>query len=50
MEGSAGLPAVFAGGKRLIGVGDIDQVVGQAGAFLRGGLSCSQVHAAIDGD
>ena len=49
-RGRRGQPAVVAGGEGLIGVGNVDEVVRQAGAFVRGGLGGAEVHAAIDGD
>jgi hypothetical protein len=48
LEGGAGLTAVFAGGKRLVGVGNVDEMVGQARAFFGGGFGCAKVHASID--
>ena len=50
MESGAGLAAVFARGEWLVGVGHVNQVVGQAGAFFRGWLGGAEVHSAIDGD
>jgi hypothetical protein len=50
MEGGAGLAAVIACGERLVWVGNVEEVVGQAGPIFRSWLGCAQVHAAIDGD
>ena len=50
VEGGAGAAAVFAGGEGLIGVDYVDEVMGDAGAFLWRRLRRSQVHAAIDGN
>jgi hypothetical protein len=49
-EGGAGLAAVFARGEWLVGIGHVDQVMGQARPFFIGGLRRAEVHPAIDGD
>ena len=49
-QGGAGLAAVFAGGEGLIGIGDVDEVMRNAGALFGAGLGGAEVHAAIDGN
>jgi hypothetical protein len=49
-EGSSGLPAVVAGGEGLVGVGDVDEVMRDAGALFGCGFGAAEIHAAIDGD
>ena len=49
-ESSTGLAAVVARGEGLVGVGHVDQVMGQARPFFIGGLRRAEVHPAIDGD
>ena len=49
-QGCASLSAVVAGGERLIGVGDIDEVVRDVGAFFGCGFGGAEIHTAIDGD
>jgi hypothetical protein len=49
-QGCAGLPAVVAGGEGLVGVGDVDEVMRDAGALFGCGFGGAEVHAAIDGD
>ncbi len=49
-EGGAGAAAVFAGSKWLVGIGDIDEVMRDAGALCESGLGGADIHAAIDGD
>ena len=48
-DGFAGQAAVVAGGAELVGVNDVDEVVGDHGALLRGWLGCANLHLAIDG-
>ena len=50
VEGDAGLAAVFAGGKNLARIGDVDQVMRQDALLFAGGLGGAYVHAAVDGD
>ena len=49
-ESCAGAAAVFARGEGLVGIGDVDEVMGDAGAVFECGLGGAEVHAAIDGD
>ena len=49
-DGLAGEAAVVSGGAGLVGRGDVDEVVRDAGALGQGGLGCADLHAAIDGD
>jgi len=48
-ESGTGGTAVCAGGEGLIGVADVDEVVGQAGLLGWSGLGGAEVHAAVDG-
>ena len=49
-EDCAGLAAVLARGERLVGVGDIDEVMRELRALFGRGFGGSEIHAAIDGD
>ena len=49
-DGFAGEAGVVAGGAGLVGGEDIDEVVGDAGAFGESGLGGADLHAAVDGD
>ena len=48
-HGGAGLSAIFAGGHGVVGIGDVDEMVGDLALFFRGGLGGANVHAAVDG-
>jgi len=47
-QGFAGEPTVITGSERMIGVGNIDEMMLQPRAFLCGGLGSAEIHAAID--
>ncbi len=49
-QGGSGEAAVVAGGEGLVGIGDVDEVMRDAGAFFGRGFGGAEVHAAIDGD
>src|ERR1700692_3503735 len=49
-QGSAGAAAVFARGERLVGIGNVDEMMRDAGAFLGSWLGGAEVHAAVDRD
>ena len=49
-EGGAGLAAVFAGGVEPVGVGDVDEVVGQTALVIWGWFRGAEVEAAVYGD
>jgi hypothetical protein len=50
IQDGAGAAAVLAGGERLIGIGDVDEVMRHARTFFERGLGGAKVHAAIDGN
>jgi len=50
LEGLTSKAAIFSGGERLVGIGDVDEVMRQACAVGGRGLGGADVHAAIDGD
>ena len=49
-HGNACEAAVIAGGKRLVGIGDVDEVMRDAGSLFGRGFGSAEIHAAIDGD
>ena len=49
-DGFAGEAAVVAGGEGLVGRGDVEQVVRDAGALVGRGLGGADLQAAVDGD
>ncbi len=50
VDSFASMPGPVAGGEGLVGVDEVEAVVGDEGAIFRGGLGGADLHAAVDGD